>query len=78
MRQVQFPDTPATTSVQVIKAVVHFHEQVVEDSQMSLDVFHPLPMLVHELVEMVLRRTTNREALFQTLERLVGLVELDG
>ena len=44
---------------------------------MSLDVFHSLPMLVHELVEVVLSRTTSREALFQSLERLVCLVELD-
>ena len=34
-------------------------------------------MLVHELVEMVLGRTTSREALFQSLERLVRLVELN-
>ena len=43
---------------------------------MSLNILHPLPMLVHELVEKVLGRTTGREALFQSLERLVHLVEL--
>ena len=69
--------TPTTTSVQVVKAVVHFHERVVEDSQMSLNVFHPLPMLVHELVETGFGRTTSREALIQSLEQLVRLVELN-
>ena len=44
---------------------------------MSLNVFHPLPMLVHELIKVVLGRTTSRETLFQSLERLVGLVELE-
>ena len=45
---------------------------------MGLDVFHALSMFVHELIEAVLSRTTGRHMLFQTLERLVGLVELDG
>ena len=43
---------------------------------MGLDVLHPLSMLVHELIEAVLSRTVGRYALFQSLERLVGLVEL--
>ena len=39
-----------TTSVQVVEAVVHLHEGVVEDSQVSLNILHTLSMLVHELV----------------------------
>ena len=45
---------------------------------MGLDVLHLLSMLVHELIEVVLGRTVGRHTLFQTLEQLVGLVELDG
>ena len=75
--QGQIP-APATTSVQVVEAVIHLHERVVENTQMRLDVLHPLPMLMHELIEAVLCRTSTRHTLFQTLERLVGLVELDG
>ena len=45
---------------------------------MCFDVLHPLSMLVHELVEMVLGGTIAGHTLFQTLERLVGLVELEG
>ena len=70
--------TSTMTSVQVIEAVVHLQERVVENTQMGLNVLHPLSMLVHELIEAVLGRTTGRHTLFQTLERLVGLVELDG
>ena len=44
---------------------------------MGLDVLRPLPMLMHELIEAVLCRTTSRNALSQSLERLVRLVELD-
>ena len=68
---------PAMTSIQVIEAVVHLHEQVMEDTQMGLDVLHLLPMLVHELIVAVLGRTTSGNVLFQSLERLVRLVELD-
>ena len=35
---------------------------------MSLDVFHLLPMLVYELIEVALSRMTSKEALFQSLE----------
>ena len=44
---------------------------------MGLNFLHLLPMLVHELIEAVLCRTTSRNVLFQSLERLVRLVELD-
>ena len=44
---------------------------------MGLDVLHPLSMLVHELIKAVLGRTTSRNTLFQSLKRLVRLVELD-
>ena len=64
------------TSVQVVEVVVHLHERVVENTQMGLDVFHPLSMLVHELIKAVLSRMIGGQALFQSLERLVGLVEL--
>ena len=68
---------PATTGIQVVEAVIHLHERVMEDTQMGLDVLHSLPMLVHELIEVVLGRTTSGNMLFQSLERLVCLVELD-
>ena len=45
---------------------------------MRFDVLHPLSMLVHELVETVLTGTIAGHTLFQTLERLVALVELEG
>ena len=45
---------------------------------MRLDVLHLLSMLMHELIEAVLGRMASRHTLFQTLEQLVGLVELDG
>ena len=45
---------------------------------MGLNVLHLLSMLMHELIEVVLGRTAGRHTLFQTLERLVGLVELEG
>ena len=44
---------------------------------MSLDVLHPLSMLMHELIEAVLSRTTSRDTLLQSLEQLIHLVELD-
>ena len=44
---------------------------------MGLNFLHLLPMLVHELIEVVLCRTTSRNVSFQSLERLVRLVELD-
>ena len=65
------------TSVQVIEAVIHLHERVVEDSQVSLDILHTLSMLVHELVYAILGGTANSDPLLQSLERLVRLVELD-
>ena len=48
-----------------------------QDPKVCLNVLHALFMLVHELVQMVLGRTVGRHPLFQSLERLVGLVELD-
>src|SRR6202000_2131376 len=65
--------TPTTTSIQVVETVVHLHERVVQDTQMGLNVLHPLSMLMHELIKAVLSRTIGGHALFQSLERLVGL-----
>ena len=64
------------TSIKVVEAVIHLHERVMENTQMGLNVLHPLSMLVHELIESVLSRVVGGHALFQSLERLVGLVEL--
>ena len=44
---------------------------------MILNVLHLLFMLVHEFIEAVLSGTTGQDALLQSLEQLVGLVELD-
>ena len=44
---------------------------------MSLNVFHMLYMLVHELVEVILGWMIGGDALFWSLERLVGLVQLN-
>ena len=44
---------------------------------MCLNVFCALSMLVHELVKAVLGGTVGVHPLLQSLEQLVGLVELD-
>ena len=66
-RQVNVP-TSTTTSIQVIKVVVHLHERVVQDPEVCLNVLHVLSMLVHELVQAILCRTISGHPLFQSLE----------
>ena len=44
---------------------------------MGLNVLHLLPMLMHELIEAVPGRMTSRDTLFQSLEQLIRLVELN-
>ena len=41
------------------------------------NVLHVLSMLMHELIQAVLSRMVGRHMLLQSLEQLVGLVELD-
>ena len=70
-------DPKTTTGVQVVEAVVHLHERVMQDPKVCLNVLHPLSMLMHELVEAVLCGMVGRHPLFQSLEQWVGLVELE-
>ena len=44
---------------------------------MSFNVLHPLPMLIREPVEPIISGTTGQDTLLQSLEQLIGLIELD-
>ena len=56
---------------------IHLHGRVMEDPEVCLNILHTLTMLPHELLEPILRKMCRIDMMFQSLEQLVWLVELD-